>query len=52
MVSPPQFLECLALFQSMNGTEGKGMAGDMELEDEGIHQEDEEDEIAYKGDDH
>jgi hypothetical protein len=31
----------------MNGTEGK--AGELEMEDEGIHQEDEEDEIAYKG---
>jgi hypothetical protein len=32
----------------MNGTEGKG-GGELEMEDEGIHQEDEEDEIAYKG---
>ncbi len=36
--------------QTMNGTtEGKEGTADGELEDEGIHQEDEEDEIAYKG---
>jgi len=33
----------------MNGTEVKGGGPDLELEDEGIHHEDEEDEVAYKG---